>query len=183
MAEPNVKEKDGLIALFEKVLRDLAALLAAGAITLAVWQERMKEELRKLYALQLVAATDGDPELIADTDWKQLEPTLKAQYGYLAGFAAAIVAGITTAELAARAAQYTRASQQVFWRKTLGDYTLPAYPGEGTVCHCGCQWRIVEHADGSVDAYWERTLNDSCEICVQREHDWNPYHIDASERA
>lgn len=183
MPTPEVKRKDGFIALFDQVFRDLAALLAAGVLTLAQWQARMKEELRKLYALQLLAATDGDTAQLQDADWQALEPTLQVQYSYLAGFAGAIVAGISTAELTARAAQYTRASQGVFWRKTLGDYTLPAYPGEGTVCHCGCSWEVIEHDDGSVDAYWRRTLNDSCEICIQREQDWNPYHIDAEARA
>lgn len=170
------------MAVFEERLRDLAIALATGLITLAEWQQQTKDDLHNLYALQLLAATDGNPDELTDEDWATIEPALQSQYSYLAEFAAAIVAGMSAAELAARAALYPRASQSAYYGKVYADYSLPAQPGEGTFCRCGCQWRIEEHDDGSVDAYWERSLEDSCSVCIQRERDWNPYHISAQDR-
>lgn len=180
MPDPQVREN--LMSMFEEHLRALSEDLALGKIDLPTWQKKMKAELRNLYALQLLAAADGNTDELSDQDWASVEPTLKNQYTYLAAFAANAVAGITVAELVARSALYVRASQAVYYKKALGDYRLPAQPGEGTFCRCGCTWRIVENEDGSIDAFWERSLSDSCEICIQRSEDWNPYHIDAEGR-
>jgi hypothetical protein len=57
---------------------------------------------------------------------------------------------------------------------------LPFFPAEDTDCltHCGCNWRIdvLDADEGTIDAYWERNKNDSCDTCIERENG-NPYEI------
>lgn len=178
MPDPNPGMRDGMIGMFELRMRDLAEQLTSGAIDLGAWQLEMRTELRNIYALQVLAATGAENRADVDpNDWLALGNRLQSQYGYLADFAQEIADGnLSAAQIAARAERYAQSSQTAYWGQINAGYDLPAQPGEGTVCHCGCEWRIVENGDGSVDAYWERTLDDSCDICKQREQDWNPYH-------
>lgn len=53
---------------------------------------------------------------------------------------------------------------------------------EGTISHnsnCGCAWRIetLDAENGDYDCFWERSKEDSCQVCIQREHDWHPIGI------
>lgn len=177
---PDPGMRDGMLGLFELRFRDMADDLASGRATLGEFQTAMRQELRNLYALQVVAGAGGERSAVSPDDWLALGPKLKRQYEYLAQFAREIKDGnLSAAQISARAALYTRASKSAYWSLVNGDYPVPAQPGDGTVCRCGCEWRFVENPDGSVDAYWERSLEDSCEVCIQRERDWNPYHIAA----
>lgn len=181
---PDAGMRDGLIDMFSLRMRNLANDLTSGAIDLGTWQTQMKDELRNLYGLQMLAAVNGDRSLITAEMRMNLGLAMQAQYDYLATFAGDIALGrLSAAQIAARAAQYAWSVKATYWRVANRNYDVPAQPGEGTVCKCGCSWRFVDNADGSVDAYWERSLDDSCEICIQREQDWNPYRIPATEAA
>lgn len=53
---------------------------------------------------------------------------------------------------------------------------------EGMIAHnsnCGCSWRIevVDDEAGDYDAYWERSKDDSCATCLEREAQWSPVRI------
>ncbi len=180
MPDPNPDMRDGMAGMFQYVFRDLANDLASGRITVGDWQVSMREELRNLHALELIAAAGGNRSDVAPDDWLRLGNVLKQQYGYLEAFAREIVDGnLSAAQIGARAELYTRPAKAAYWAQVNRDYAVPAQPGEGTFCACGCSWRFEDHEDGSVDAFWVRSLDNSCEICRQRELDWNPYHIKA----
>jgi hypothetical protein len=181
--DPNAEMRDGMIRVVELQIRSLADDLTAGRIDLATWQNAMRDELRSLHALEVIAGAGGDRGLITAESRMRLGLAMQEQYKYLSQFADEIATGdLSAAQIAARSVRYAQSTQTSYWSQVNGDYDLPAQPGEGTVCHCGCSWRIVENGDGSVDAYWERSLDDSCDICKEREQDWNPYHIEAPER-
>ncbi len=176
MANPRVR--DLITELYEQRMVELGNRLASGAIDLGTFQITMRQELRDCFALQLRAGADAGG--VTANDWLKLGPQLNSQYKYLEGFAHDIASGaIGPDAIAGRAMLYVRPSQQMYWRQKIADVELPAYPGDGTVCRCGCNWRTVRNADGSIDAYWERSLDDSCTTCIQRERDWNPYHVPA----
>ncbi len=180
MPDPNPGMRDGMIGMFELRFRDLADELTSGKMDLSAWQSAMKDELRTLNGLEVIAGSGGDTSSISADMRMQLGLEMQKQYEFLSQFAGQIANGdLTTAQIIARGAQYANPSKIMFWKQVNRDYELPAQPGEGTFCRCGCSWRIVDNDDGSVDAYWVRSLDNSCEICKQREEDWNPYHIDA----
>jgi hypothetical protein len=157
---------------------DLSQQLADGSITLGTWQEDMRAELRRVFALQIYSATGGD--MPTADDWLKLGPMLKSQYMYLEDFAHQIADGTVSPDaIGSRAAQYAGSSQQAYWKQVTSEADLPAQPGDGTTqCHgnCACSWR--DNNDGT----WSWVLGeaDHCPDCKDRARDWNPYVPEAA---
>ena len=179
MLDPNPDMRDGMAGMFQYVFRDLANDLASGRITGGDWQVSMRDELRSLHALELIAAAGGSRSDVSPDDWLRLGNVLKQQYGYLEDFAREIVDGnLSAAQIGARAELYAGSGKQSYWSQVTSETDLPAQPGDGsTACkgHCGCSW--VHNADGSWS--WVRGKTDSCDDCIWREGNWNPYEAAA----
>ena len=73
--------------LFCQDVEQLAESLIAGEITLAVWQQRMKDLIKELLVSSIVIARGGDWDAVTDDDWAAVEEEIERQYQYLAGFA------------------------------------------------------------------------------------------------
>lgn len=169
--------RDLLLDIAERRMGDLSDRLASGALSLSDWQIGMRQELRDAYAMQIVAAADGDKANVSADDWLRLGSQLRSQYGYLEDFAHSVQAGDVTGDaIGNRATMYARSAKQMYWRQTTAGVDLPAYPNDGsTPCskggNCGCGWR--DNGDGTYS--WERSKADSCDDCIWREEHWNPY--------
>ena len=74
----------------------------------------------------------------------------------------------------------TRESAEVGHAQAYG-LELPAYPADGsTICKKGdkCYWDIVKlSGNGNFDAYWRRTVSESCPTCIQRANEWSPLKV------
>ena len=165
-----------IIEMFQQRITDLTGRLNAGDIDLLSWQIGMKDELRQLYSLQLIAAAKGNQETVSMDAWRTAESLLEKQYGYLKDFAKTIASGdLSDGQILARAALYARSGKEMFWTQSTSKADLPAMPGDGSsecLGNCGCEWLEV---DGQW--YWIRGKNDSCATCIQREKDWQPYKV------
>lgn len=96
----------------------LAGRLEAGRLTLAEWQTAMQTELKSLHLAQAAVAAGGWPQL-GPMDFGSVGHTLRDQYRYLAGFAAAIADGTQPlAGVAARAALYADAAWATYQQGT-----------------------------------------------------------------
>ena len=179
---PDPAMRDQIMTIYEQRVVELANRLARKEITLADWQHTMLSDLRDSYALQLRAG--ASTPTVSKDDYAKIGALLLLQVPFLESFAQEISAGTVAPDaIAGRAMLYVRPGQTMFWKQATGHIDLPAYPGDGTFCRCGCSWRLEPQDDGSVDAYWDRSLDNSCNICRQRAEDWNPYHVPAPEGA
>ena len=106
--------------LFRRDVEHLAELLVAGEITLATWQQQMKERIKELLVSSIVTARGGDWDAVTDDDWATVEEEIERQYRYLAGFAEDIYeqeeAGEEfTSAIIARAMLYAGAALAIFY--------------------------------------------------------------------
>lgn len=174
---PDVAVRDAIRAQYQEEMASLSAEYAAGDISLDNWHEGMKTALRDSYALNLRAGADAP---LKYTDYLQLGNPLQKQYRFLADFKQSIADGaLSGGAIATRAKLYALSAVQMYWRQVTRGAELPAYPGDGTsdcLTNCGCEW--VEAADGW---HWVRSKDDSCDTCLQREQEWNPYVADGGE--
>ena len=179
MPDPNAEMRDGMIRVVELQIRSLADDLTTGRIDLATWQNAMRDELRSLHALEVIAGAGGDRGLITAESRMRLGLAMQEQYKYLSQFAGEIATGdLSAAQIAARAAQYGGSAKASYWRQVTLEADLPAQPGDGsTAClsNCGCAW--VNNDDGSWS--WVRGKTDSCDDCIQREIEWAHYQPEA----
>src|ERR1051326_3835700 len=130
---PDSSARDNLTSLFERRMSDLGQQLADGQIELGDFQIQMRQELRDVHALQLVAAADGDKANVVPDDWLRLGPELQKQYRYLEDFSHQIAdGGVSGGAIANRASLYAGSGQSSYWRQATGSAELPAYPGDGT---------------------------------------------------
>lgn len=163
-----------ILDMFHQRVGDLAGQLNAGEIDLVTWQVTMRDELRQLYSLQLIAAAKGNRELVPLEVWKTAEDLLGGQYKFLRDFAREIAQGnLSEAQIAARAGMYVDSAKQMYWKQLTSKADLPAQPGDGSsecLGNCGCEW--AEEDDGW---HWLRGKNDSCDTCLAREAQWRPY--------
>ncbi len=175
---PDPAARQVVLAMSEKRMGDLSARYAAGDLDLGQWQTAMREELRRSYALQVIAGNDG--KMPSPDDWLRLGPALKAQYGYLEDFGRAVAAGEVEGDaIGSRSALYARSAQSAYWSQATGGADLPAMPCDGTSeCHgnCGCSW--IPNDDGSYT--WQLGKADNCPTCAERARTWNPYRGEAA---
>ena len=143
------------------------------------WQAEISRQLARYHAAALMAGAGVDsltkPMSVAVTS------DLAAQLRWLERFGVEIQDGDQWEKgWSYRAASYANSLKIPFWRGATKMLPLPAMPAQGTGCmgNCGCSWEINElDGDGNADAYWIRSKDDSCQVCVQREMDWSPVKI------
>lgn len=155
------------------------ALEASYPDGVAAWQQEISRQLARYHAAAIMAGAGADalstPMTVAVTQ------DLATQLTYLARFGVEIQDGAQwQAGWNSRAELYAKSIKTPFYRGATKMLPLPAMPAQGTGCYtnCGCQWEIDElEGDGNADAYWRRSKDDSCQVCIQREADWSPVQI------
>jgi hypothetical protein len=196
--EACIETPDGVVCLdlaayrrrveaYEARSRKLAALLAAGLLTVELWRQAMRYELRTLHAVAYVVGVGGMSG-VTTANAALLTAAVEAQYGFLDGFIADMTAGaLSEAQIASRAALYGTASNATLQSaagSAMGMPRLPAYPGDGTsICrvNCLCHWRIEYLGGADWNAYWRKAPAESCKTCLNRAIVWNPLHIRGGE--
>lgn len=127
--------------------QDLVAKLGTGELTLTQFQHRTRRLFKDMYETAYRLGTDAggleDLEL-PDEDLRWLERVRKAEYVFLAGFAADILRRRGAMNYQDRANMYIDTSESMFHAGRVG-----AYPDEGTSVY----WNlgIAEHCDDCVD--------------------------------
>lgn len=175
-----------LLADFEDKMRGMAAQVVDGDMSVSDFQINMREELRREYALMMIAGAGGDQSQVADDDWLRLGSQLQKQYRYLADFADQLASGDprTLALAPTRAGMYARSSTAIYWYEAT-DVDLPAYPGDGSsecLTQCLCHWDMdtEEDEDGNTTAVlatWVLDGGEHCPTCIDRAAEWNPLRI------
>lgn len=145
----------------------------------AAWQQEISRQLARYTAASYMAGA-GVHVLTPDAR-AQVLSDLATQLKYLSKFGIEIQDGAEWQNgWNSRAELYAKSIKTPFYRGVTRMYPLPAMPAQGTGCYsnCGCAWEIDElPGDGNADAYWRRSKDDSCQVCVQRERDWSPVRI------
>ena len=175
-----VNVRDTWIKARGPVVRDLAAQLKAGNISISEWVLEMRTELKTVHGAQFVLGRGGLGNM-TQSDWGKLGANLRQQYGYLNDFANQTIANPQWSEgrIAARAQMYLEASSASFEQgrsRGVGTPSLPQYPGDGnTQCltNCKCYWRIVSKAT-EWHCYWTLQAAEHCPDCVENAGKWNP---------
>mgnify|MGYP001593501972 CR=1 FL=1 len=155
------------------------ALEASYPQGVAEWQQEISRQLARYHAASIMAGASVDsltkPMTVAVTQ------DLATQLKFLSKFGVEIQDGAQwQAGWNSRAELYAKSIKTPYWRGATKMLPLPAMPAQGTGCYsnCGCSWEVNElDGDGNADAYWRRSKDDSCGICIQRERDWSPVRI------
>lgn len=178
---PDLEMSRLLMDVAEQRMTELSDRLASGDIALIDWHIGMRQELRDAYAMQIVAAADGDKANVAASDWLKLGSQLRSQYGYLEDFARAVKDGTVSGDaIGSRSALYAKSAQTMYWKQATGGADLPTMPGEqACLGNCGCEW--IDNGDGSWT--WKRGKTDSCADCIHNEEIYNPYWPESMKEA
>lgn len=177
---------DALIANLQSQISALSqrmmALSDAGELTdedIAQWQDQLSDLLAAYHNAAAIVGNEGKP--LTPSQQQSINDTIQTQLDYLANFAGELASGQAFgARDRARADMYAGALRQAFSQMATGGLPLPAYPGEGTICHtnCKCSWDIVPlDGEENYDCYWRRSATDSCGTCIAREREWSPLQI------
>lgn len=147
--------------------------------SLAVWQGKMESILTRFHqAAYMVGAKVKD---LVVKDIQSIKDFVTLQLNYFRNFVEEIKTAGTKLwkQWRNRSIRYGEAIKTLYWKGKNRDIPLPAQPGEGTFCHCGCYWDVttLDENKGDFDAYWRRGKKDSCDICVEREKIWKPLRI------
>jgi len=177
------KSKPKLVALrtqrFNEDVTRLSQNLVDGRITLGMWEEDMKTQLRLLHT-GMVAIGKGNWQSVTSSDWGKVGNILKEQYRYLHGFAQDIDRDretITAERIAWRAKLYGAKGGYTAGLIQAGDIAglLPWIPRDGsTIClnNCRCTWEMGESPPEEgvklVFARWTLHPAEHCETCVDR---------------
>ncbi len=169
-----------LLERFTRLVRAATdALEASYPQGVDAWQQEIARQLARYHAASLMAGAGVDsltqPMTVAVTQ------DLATQLKFLGKFGVEIQDGAQwQVGWNSRAELYAKSIKTPYWRGATKMLPLPAMPAQGTGCYsnCGCAWEINElDGDGNADAYWRRSKDDSCGICIQRERDWSPVKI------
>ena len=161
-------------------LRTLTERLHSFEITNADWEDEFQILLaRYSQAGYMAGANSATPSTVA---LDMMTDFLDGQFSWLSDFRAEIQdeeewqEGWTT-----RAESYALSIKVPYWNGEIKMLPLPAMPAQGTQClnNCGCSWRIetIDEGKGDYDCYWERSKDDSCQTCLEREAQWSPIEI------
>lgn len=104
---------DAEVARQEARLKGHARLLINGKIDIPEFQRRMASDM-KLSSIRMAALGAGGAEGLGDRHYGKVGAELKKQYKFLAGFGAALSAGLTEKQVLQRAGQYGRQSAIAF---------------------------------------------------------------------
>lgn len=165
-----------VVALATDEIVALTDRLAAGAITVAEWDDAMRDILATFHMTAFMVGKDGDMD---DDDIAAIAEALAEQFDYLDGFLKALDDEPDGSELANRyrhrAEMYGAAIGASYWRGYGSRWfglELPFYPLDRVTCatNCRCGW-VIEAIDaeaGDYDATWRRKATDSCDTCKER---------------
>lgn len=158
----------------------LAESLREGRITLQMWEEEMRTQLR-LFHTGMAAIGKGGWSGCTSSDWGKVGNVLKEQYGYLHRFAQDVYdrrETITAAAIAWRSRLYGDKGGYTAALIQAGDVTgfLPYLPRDGsTLClnRCRCFWSLmegdIEEGIKPVTATWVLTPAEHCATCIERD--------------
>lgn len=168
-----------LFRLGEEIAKRTTAL-QEDRISVPLWKQQIEGLLARYHTAALMTG-QGSSEL-SQAAQKELLKGVQAQLQFLDKFAIEIQgADEWKAGWNARAQLYGQSIKQPYWQGATKMLPLPSMPGQGTLCmnNCGCAWRIdtIDEKAGDYDAYWERSLADSCATCLEREKNWSPLQI------
>jgi hypothetical protein len=181
---------DDLKPLMSSFLEDIKLLmkrLETGTVTAVQWKKLFKELIAR-YHIAAMFVGQHDIGFLPGME-KRIIDMVEFQYDFLDGFAEVVsTAPDYNPAWLARANLYAGATKVAYWegavvREVGRHIPLPAMPAQGTTClgNCGCEWRFVwvNKENGDLDAYWDRTKEPdvACQVCLQREEDWNPIKI------
>lgn len=165
---------------FIKALNDLTERLHSGDITNSDWEDEF-QILMAQYG-QAGYMTGAGADTVAPRAVEMLVDYLDDQYSFLSDFAIEIQDEEEWKDgWSTRAESYALSIKVPYWNGEVKMLPLPAMPAQGTQClnNCGCAWRIetLDEESGDYNCYWERSKDDSCQTCIQREADWSPLEI------
>jgi hypothetical protein len=175
----------------------LAALMAQAIATIPKpgspsWQREMERIIARGHTAAWIAGqaerlgVKSDSPLISQARLSRVERAeiksiVDAQLAYFKGFQADI-AGMSEAQIKARAQLYAGATRGTYSRTRWADVPLPFHPTEGTECitRCRCSWELQRlEGDGNYDAYWRMgAVEQHCITCPTRANG-SPYRIRA----
>lgn len=165
---------------FNETVEMLARNLRSGKITLNMWEEEMRTQLR-LFHTGCAAIGKGGWRGVTSSDWGKVGSILKEQYKYLHRFARDIyerAETITAEAIAWRAKLYGEKGGFTAAFIQAGDIArmLPWIPKDGsTEClnKCLCVWLMSEGESEEgikpVDALWTLNPAEHCATCVGRD--------------
>lgn len=161
-------------------LDTLTEQLHNSEITNSEWQDEFQILMAQYAQAGYMAGADSD--IVSASEITMMTDFLDGQFSFLSDFSAEIqsesewIAGWTT-----RAESYALSIKIPYWNGEVDMLPLPAMPAQGTQCqnNCGCAWRVdkLDEEAGDYDAYWERSKDDSCQTCIEREAQWSPVQI------
>jgi len=165
---------------FNETMEQLAHNLRSGRITLNLFEEEMRTQLR-LFHTGCAAIGKGGWAGCTSSDWGKVGAILKEQYRYLHNFAQDIydkAETITEKAIAWRAKLYGLKGGYTAARIQGGDIAdlLPYLPRDGsTEClnSCRCLWLLtegdIEEGIKPVEAIWTLSPAEHCATCVSRD--------------
>lgn len=178
------KSKPKLVALrtqkFNEDMDRLARNLMSGKITLNMWEEELRTQLR-LFHTGMAAIGKGNWQSVTSSDWGKVGAVLKEQYNYLHGFAQDVYEQretITPERIAWRAKLYGAKGGFTAGLIQAGDIAglLPYLPRDGsTQClnGCLCEWLLeegqAENGMKQVVARWVLHEAEHCPTCLGRQ--------------
>ena len=171
---------DDLVVETAKRLKALAIRYDEATVSKTSWKNGFIEELQNL-ALTNFALGRGGVNQFTNDDKDALSEFMLAQRGFLVSFANDLD-NMSVGQIIARSNMYAKSTRTMFEfgrSRSIGIPDLPVYPGVGSEClvNCKCHWRY-EKRKGKWYAYWERTVEESCPTCVDREKKYSPYVVE-----
>ena len=127
---------DNLADMASRRMADYSRRLLDGGMSLADWQARMMADIKASHVAAGVAAHGGKAQM-SQADWGRVGQRVRAEYGYLRGFAQDIAFGRQplNGTLPARASQYGQASRVTYEHVKGGDDKARGMTVERNVLH------------------------------------------------
>ena len=109
---------DGRIDKLGQQLRRFTQMLADGNITIDQWQGSVREAIKAAH-IQATVLGHGGKDSMGSAEYGRIGQRLRAEYGYLQGFASDILAGRVSAAMAlARVQLYAESVRGSYWEGT-----------------------------------------------------------------
>lgn len=176
---------DAIVRDFNDHARALNRRVLDGEITVNMWHNAMREQVKVAHVNAYAAGRSGGWAAITAAEWGSVGNRLRRQYQYLARFADELkYKDLTIGQINARAGLYGAASRASFEaaiaaEKGVPASALPAMPGDGsTLCrtNCKCSWAIRKRGPSHF-ATWRLGRAEHCRTCTQRSRQWKNLEI------